>query len=163
MRTVTRNFLLVVGLVLVLLLALGALPGYLRSGDPYYMTATPVAEAEIATAAGGTGGDATPGPTTATPATTSAGPANVTVVDASTLVERRYPYTTEALADATADSSGQSTPYYRGPIGIKGSFTHSPFDEAAALAQRYPAAVDGDAVRVRQGGTVYRLAVTQSA
>ena len=42
MRPVTRN--VVVGVVVVagLLLALGALPGLLASGDPYYVTATPV-------------------------------------------------------------------------------------------------------------------------
>jgi len=41
MRPITRN--LVVGLlvVTVLLLALGAAPSLLRSGDPYYVTATP--------------------------------------------------------------------------------------------------------------------------
>ena len=42
MRRVTRNFLLAVLGVVVLLLALGALPSYLGSGDPYYLTATAV-------------------------------------------------------------------------------------------------------------------------
>ncbi|MDR5671560.1 Uncharacterized protein AArcCO_1761 [Halalkaliarchaeum sp. AArc-CO] len=37
MRSVTRNAVLLVGVVLVGLLALGALPGYLGSGDPYYL------------------------------------------------------------------------------------------------------------------------------
>lgn len=137
MRRVTRNFLLAMGVLFVLLLALGALPGYLRSGDPYYITATPVGDVGNATAA------------------------NTSTVDAAALSDRRYPYTTEALANATADSAGQSTAYYRGPVGIKGAFTHSPFDEYDSLAQQYPAARDGDAVRVSHDGTVYRLAVTQ--
>jgi len=39
MRPVTRNLLVAIGLVVVALLALGALPSYLGSGDPYYLTA----------------------------------------------------------------------------------------------------------------------------
>jgi len=150
MRRVTRDFLLGMGVVLVLLLSLGVLPSYLQSGDPYYLTATPVGEAGNATTA--------PNATTATAEGGSAG-----AVNASTLADQRYPYTTEALANATATDAGRSTPYYRGPVGIKGAFTHSPFDEYDSLAQQYPDAVDGDGVRVRQGGTVYRLAVTQQA
>lgn len=38
MRPVARNLLVVIALVLVALLALGALPSYLGSGDPYYLT-----------------------------------------------------------------------------------------------------------------------------
>ncbi|MFC6731532.1 hypothetical protein [Haladaptatus sp. DYSN1] len=41
MRTVTRNALLAIGALIVLLLALGAVPSLLKSGDPYYLTATP--------------------------------------------------------------------------------------------------------------------------
>ena len=37
MRSVTRNAVLLVGVVLVGLLALGALPSYLGSGDPYHL------------------------------------------------------------------------------------------------------------------------------
>ncbi|WP_324665468.1 hypothetical protein [Haloarcula sediminis] len=155
MRRVTRNFLLAMGVLAVLLLALGALPGYLTSGDPYYMTATPVGEAGNATAANATAG-------TATPARTATA-ASARAVDAANLSERRYPYTTEALENATADSAGRSSAYYRGPVGIKGAFTHSPFDERDALVQRYSGAADGDTVRVRSDGTVYRLAVTQQA
>lgn len=43
MRRVTRNLLIVIVLIVVALLALGALPSYLGSGDPYYLTAEPVA------------------------------------------------------------------------------------------------------------------------
>ena len=39
MRPVTRNLLIAIALVIVALLALGALPSYLGSGDPYYLTA----------------------------------------------------------------------------------------------------------------------------
>ena len=39
MRPVARNLILVIVLVLVARLALGALPSYLGSGDPYYLTA----------------------------------------------------------------------------------------------------------------------------
>ncbi len=42
MRRITRDFLIGLVGVIVLLLALGALPSYLGSGDPYYVTATPV-------------------------------------------------------------------------------------------------------------------------
>ena len=45
MRRVTRNLLIAIALVAVALLALGALPSYLGSGDPYYLTAEPI-EAE---------------------------------------------------------------------------------------------------------------------
>ncbi|GAB7092322.1 hypothetical protein JCM18237_25930 [Halorubrum luteum] len=38
MRPVARNLLVVIALVLVALLALGALPSYLGSGDPYHLT-----------------------------------------------------------------------------------------------------------------------------
>ena len=40
MRPLMRNALLAVGLVVVLLLALGAVPSYLGSGDYYYLEAT---------------------------------------------------------------------------------------------------------------------------
>lgn len=139
MRTVTRNFLLAMGAIVVLLLALGALPGLLKSGDPYYLTATAVDSG----AANDTAGPESP-------------------VDAGNLSTQRYPYTTAALGNATTDSPGRSAPYWRGPVGIKGAFTHSPFDEFDALTQRYPPAVDGDSVVVRHDGTFYRLAVTQS-
>jgi hypothetical protein len=139
MRTVTRNFLLAMGVLAVLLLALGAVPSYLKSGDPYYLTATPTDAVGNDTAANG----------------------SVDAVNASALSAQRYPYTTEALDNATANASGQSTPYWRGPVGLKGAFTHSPFDEYDALDQQFPDAVEGDTVLVRHDGTLYRLAVTQ--
>ena len=42
MRPVTRNVLVAIAVVVVALLALGALPSYLGSGDPYYLTAEPI-------------------------------------------------------------------------------------------------------------------------
>ncbi len=40
MRRIMRNALILVGLVVLALLALGALPGYLGSGDAYYLEVT---------------------------------------------------------------------------------------------------------------------------
>ncbi|MBX0295537.1 hypothetical protein [Haloarcula nitratireducens] len=135
MRTVTRNFILGVGVVVLLLLALGALPSYLKSGDPYYLTATPE--------------------------NGSVSVENGTAVNGSDLSAQRYPYTTAALDDAARNDTGRSEPYWRGPVGLKGAFTHSPFDELDALRQRAPEATDGETVVVRHDGTFYRLAVTQ--
>jgi len=130
MRRITRNFLIGLLVVIVLLLALGALPGLLKSGDPYYMSATPVdADHEAA--------------------------------NASDLSERRFEYTTTALAGAT-NGTGYSAPYWKGPLGVKGSFTHSPFDERSSLQSRYPNATEGSSVYLRQNETVYRLTVTQN-
>lgn len=128
MRQITRRVILGILAVIVLLLALGALPGYLKSGDPYYLTVTPAED-------------------------------NQTAINVSDLPTDRYPYTMGALTNASANVSD---PYWNGPVGIKGAFTHSPFDEREALQQRTDSAVDGDAVYVRQNGTVYRLEVTQS-
>ena len=124
MRTITRNVLIGLGIVIVVLVALGALPSYLQSGDPYYVSATPVEGS---------------GPT----------------VNGSALSEQRFPYTTAAL------ESGRSSPYWRGPIGFKESFTHTPFDEFAAFRQRDPRAVNGSVAYVSDDGTRYRVAITR--
>jgi hypothetical protein len=42
MRRVTRNLFVAIAIVVVALLALGALPSYLGSGDPYYLTVEPI-------------------------------------------------------------------------------------------------------------------------
>jgi len=136
MRTVTRNFLLGMGVVVLLLLALGALPSYLKAGDPYYVVAEPT-DGTDSVAAG-------------------------TAVNGSALAEARYPFTTAALAAADSGSPGRSDPYWRGPVGIKGAFTHSPFDELAALRGQYPDATDGERVVVTHNGTLYRVAVRQN-
>jgi hypothetical protein len=131
MRPVARN--LVVGLLVVvgLLLALGAVPSLLGSGDPYYVTAT-VADA----------------------------PDGVTPVNASALSERRFPYTFAAVAAADG-GTGRSDAYYRGPFGLKGSFTHSPFDERGAYETQYPAAVTDEGTYVRLDNVTYRVAVVR--
>jgi hypothetical protein len=118
-----RYLLILLGLVLALL-ALGALPSLLASGDPYYVTATEV------------------DPDRAT-------------VDVTNFSERQYPYLFAALSD------GRSGSYYEGPVGIKGAFTHSPFDEFGALRTRSPDAVDGNVAYVQHNGTVYRLELTR--
>lgn len=129
MRRVTRRFLLALLAIVVALLALGALPGLLRAGDPYYLSATPTDDR--------------------------------TAVDATELQERRFPFASAALRNASAERAGRSDPYWRGPVGLKEAFTHSPFDELSALSGRDRNATDGDAVFARRNGTVYRLAVTQ--
>lgn len=149
MRRVTRDTIAGIFAVLVLLLALGALPGLLKSGDPYYVTATPVSDGSERSS-----------------------PSNASreAVDVSNLSARSYPYTTAALADASANAPGQapeagqagrSGPYWKGPVGFKETFTHSPFDEVRALRQQYPDAATGDGVVVSQNGTLYRVAVAQ--
>lgn len=136
MRQVTRNFILGLFAVLVLLLALGALPGLLKSGDPYYVTAAPANHVD------------------ATNETSQA-------VDGANLSERSYPYTTEALASATADEPSESDPYWRGPVGLKEAFTHSLFDEVNSLRVQHPNATVDEEVLVQRNGTLYRVAVTQ--
>ncbi|SEH51622.1 hypothetical protein SAMN05192561_10430 [Halopenitus malekzadehii] len=41
MRRVTRNLLIAIGIVALALLALGALPSYLGTGEPYHLTVEP--------------------------------------------------------------------------------------------------------------------------
>lgn len=134
MRQVTKWTVYAIFGVAVALLALGALPGLLKSGDPYYLTAAPAPGAD-----------------------------DRTTVNASTLSADRFPYVTGALADATPDAPGRSDPYWRGPIGLKGAFTHSPFDEHEALGQQHAEAADDDTVYARHDGTVYRLTVVRES
>jgi hypothetical protein len=117
----------VVGFVAVCvgLLALGALPSMLGSGDPYYLTATP---------------------------TEADGP-SVNVTD---LSERRYPYLAGAIA------SGRSEPYRKGPVGLKESFAHSPFDEREGLVARNPDARREGGVLVTHGSERYLVEVTRT-
>jgi hypothetical protein len=134
MRQVTKWTVYVILGVAVALLALGALPGLLKSGDPYYLTAAPAPEVD-----------------------------NRATVDASTLSTDRFPYATGALVDATPDAPGRSAPYWRGPIGLKGAFTHSPFDEHEALGQQHAEAADDGTVYARHDGVVYRLTIVQES
>ena len=128
MRPVTRNVVVAILVVVGGLLALGAVPSFLRSGAPYYVVAEP----------------------------TDPGPA----VNASNLSERRYPYLTEATAAAERNGSeGRSEPYWEGPLGVKESFAHSPFDEFDAVGQRYPDAATDGTVFVSRNGTRYRAEI----
>jgi len=131
MRPVTRNLVVALLVVVGLLLALGAVPSLLASGDPYYVTAT-----------------------AADP------PDGVTPINGSNLSERRYPYTFGAIA-AADEGTGRSDAYYRGPFGLKGSFTHSPFDERGAYETQYPGAVTEEGAYVRLDNVTYRVAVVR--
>jgi hypothetical protein len=133
MRTVTKQALYIIAAVVVLLLALGALPGLLKSGDPYYVTAT------------------------------AADPGEATPLNATALPGNRYPYTTAAVGSASADAPGRSEPYWRGPVGLKGAFTHSPFDEYDALTRQHPNATVDGRLYASHNGTVYRLHIVQPA
>lgn len=142
MRTRTRNFILAILAVLAVLLALGAVPGLLKSGDPYYMTVEPQGEF-----------NATNGTLAGT---------NQTALDAGTLSERRFPFTTAAVTAAGPNATGQSDPYWRGPTGLKEAFTHSVFDERESLARQNASAATDDGVYVHDGETVYLLTITQT-
>jgi hypothetical protein len=139
MRQITRRVTVAILVVLALLLALGALPSYLKSGDPYYLTATPA-------------------------------DGNHSAVDLSNASERRYEYAIGAVRDAEAETgvnvtetnvTGRSDPYWKGPVGLKESFTNSPFDEMDALRIQNESAVEGETVYATYNGTLYRLAVAQ--
>ena len=133
MRPITKKAVYTIFAVVVVLLALGALPGLLKSGEPYYLTA-------------------------------AAAPAgNVTPFNASEVTGSRFPYTTTAIERAGPGGSGRSDPYWRGPVGFKGAFTHSPFDEENALNRQYPNASTDGGVYARHDGTVYRLTVVREA
>jgi hypothetical protein len=89
---------------------------------------------------------------------TEPGPA----VNATNLSERRYPYLTGAVsAAANGTDGGRSDPYWEGPLGLKESFAHSPFDEFDAVGQRYPDATAEDAVFVAHNGTRYHTEVVR--
>lgn len=135
-RTITRNAIVVILAVVALLLALGALPSYLKSGDPYYVTATT--------------------------ADAPAGAVNVSNLSE----RRFEYSTTAVTTAAAGDGTGRSDPYWRGPFGLKEGFSHSPFDEFDALTRDYPNAtgrVDDDTrVYAALNGTTYRLDIAQT-
>lgn len=138
MRRITRNAILVILAVVVVLLALGALPSYLASGDPYYVEATV---------------DETDGPA---------------VDAANLSERRfPYSYGAIAAADA-GDSPPRSDAYYTGPGGFKEAFTHTPFDEIDEIESRNPVAVErseaspvGDVAYLEYDGDRYRLEITR--
>jgi hypothetical protein len=124
-RRITRRAVVGFALVVLALLALGALPSLLASGEPYHLTATP---------------------------TDAGGPA----VNVTGLSERRYPYLTEAI------DSGRSAPYRQGPVGLKETFSHSPFDEREGLVARNPDARRDGGIVVVDGEDRYLIEVTRS-
>jgi hypothetical protein len=140
MRTRTRNVVIAILAVLVALVALGAVPGLLKSGDPYHVTATPTGAWDGSNTMVGENG---------------------TAVNASTLSELRYPFVQGALDSVRGNETGRSPPYWRGPVGFKESFTHSPFDEMNALTQNNPRAASDGGVYVHDNRTVYLLVVTR--
>ena len=99
MRAVTRNALVAIVGVLAVLLALGALPAHIATGDPYYVEAT---------------------------AADAAGPA---VAGENLSERRfPYSFGAVAAAEAGADPA-RSEAYYSGVVGFKAAFTHTPFEE----------------------------------
>lgn len=130
MRSRTRNLVLATLGLVVLLLALVAGLGLLKSGAPYYVTATPVEGDHPA-------------------------------VNATALSERRFPYTTGALRNAGAEAAGWSDPYWRGYVGLKEAFAHSPFDEFSALRGRSGNVTDGEAIYVRTDAGLFRAEIVR--
>lgn len=132
MRPITRKFAYGLLALVLVLLALGAVPSLLGSGEPYYLTAEPTAES---------------------------GPAyNLTAEGTDDLTRRRFEY----FFSAVESPENRSKPYRRGPVGIKESFTHSPFDELDSFRSFAPAnATTTDAVFVEFEGTRYRVRVAR--
>jgi hypothetical protein len=131
MRPVTRTFLVGLLAAVALLLALGALPSYLGSGDPYYLTAEPV-EAD--------------------------GPAYELNATEGGIAERRFQYFFSAVGADDGRSTAYRTGAYglkeefsHSPFDELATFREfAPAD-----------AVDGDAVFVRYNETRYRVTVVQ--
>ena len=138
MRAVTRNLLVVLAGVLVALLALGALPGFLASGDPYHVQAT-VADA---------------------------GGPSVALEDLSER-RFPYSFGAVEAA-AAGESPARSEAYYAGPVGFKEAFTHAPFDEFDEFEGRNADAVRrggdspaGDVAFVEYEDQRYRLEIVR--
>jgi hypothetical protein len=136
MRPVTRTAVLVVVGVLVALLALGALPSLIATGDPYYVEATAADDAGPAVAAENLSERRFP-----------------------------YSFGAVEAA-AAGDEPARSDAYYTGVVGLKGAFTHTPFAEFEEFEIRAPAAVDrsgddrvGAVAHLRANGTRYRLEI----
>ena len=140
MRTVTRNALLVIAGLLVVLLALGALPGFIKTGDPYYVEATVAAGSGPAIETGELSERRFP-----------------------------YTFGALSAVESGADPA-RSEPYYTGVVGLKGAFTHTPFAEFEEFETRNPETVErtgdspvGDVAHVTRGDTRYRLEIVRVA
>jgi hypothetical protein len=130
MRPVTRNVVVAILVVVAGLLALGAVPSYLRSGAPYYVVVEPVE----------------PGPA-------------VNATDLSERRYPYLTGAVAAAERNGSDGEGRSDPYWEGPFGLKESFAHSPFDEFDAVGQRSPEATVDGTVFVARNGTRYRAEI----
>ncbi|QLD85718.1 hypothetical protein HWV23_08265 [Natronomonas halophila] len=141
MRPVARNLILAILGVVVVLLALGAVPGLIETGDPYYVEATPVDES---------------------------GPA--ITADNFSEQRFPYAFDALAAAATGADPA-RSEAYYTGPGGVGGfkeAFTHTPFEEFDEFEARNGEAVQrgadspvGDVAFVDYEGQRYRLEIVR--
>jgi hypothetical protein len=132
MRPITRNVVIAIVVVVAGLLALGAVPSYLRSGAPYYVVAEPT----------------DPGP-------------SVNATDLSERRYPYLTGAVAAAERNGGAGEGRSEPYWEGPFGVKESFAHSPFDEFDAVGQRSPEATADGAVFVSRNGTRYRAEIVR--
>jgi hypothetical protein len=131
MRTITRNAILVILAVLVGLLALGALPSLLSTGDPYYLVATTVDD-----------GNET----------------EVTPVDIGELSERQFPYATGAIETGRSEAyyegpAGFKEAFSHSPFDELDALDQRDRDAAG----RDGGAVTNTTAIVQRNGTVYRL------
>ena len=138
MRPITRNALLVIAGLVVALLALGALPGLIRTGDPYYVEATVAAGSGAAVDGGDLSERRFP-----------------------------YTFEALSAVESGADPA-RSEPYYTGVVGLKGAFTHTPFAEFEEFETRNPETVErtgdspvGDIAYVAGDDTRYRLEIVR--
>ena len=138
MRRITRNVLLAILATVVLLLALGALPSYLATGDPYYVEATAVDDSGTAVEADNLSERRFP-----------------------------YTFGALDAADA-GDNPARSEAYYTGPGSFKEAFTHTPFDEFSEFEGRNETSVErsadspvGDVAYVERDGQRYRLEIVR--
>ncbi|MFT4884537.1 MAG: hypothetical protein ACI8U4_002053 [Natronomonas sp.] len=141
MRPIARNLILGILGVIVVLLALGAVPSLIETGDPYYVEATAVDDSEAAIAADNFSEQRFP-----------------------------YAFDALNAAAAGEDPA-RSEAYYTGPGGVGGfkeGFTHTPFEEIDEFESRNAAAVQrgaespvGDTVFVDYEGQQYRLEIVR--
>lgn len=138
MRTITRNVIIALLVVIVLLLALGALPSYLATGDPYYVEATAIDE---------------PGP--------------AIDADNLSERRFPYTFEALGAVEA-GDDPARSEAYYTGPGSFKEAFTHTPFDEFSEFEGRNETSVErsatspvGDVAYVERDGQRYRLEIVR--
>lgn len=143
MRPVARNLILAILGVLAVLIALGAIPSLIQTGDPYYVEATVAEES---------------GPSIS--------------ADNFSERRFPYTFEALNAAES-GETPARSEAYYTGPGGVGGfkeAFTHTPFEEYDEFESRNPAAVQrsadspvGDVVFVTYEGQRYRLETVRIA